>query len=352
MICKNPRITVLMSVYNGDEYLRESIESILNQTFYDFEFLIISEYDTSDESLAIIQSYSDERIRHIHNTTHLGLVKSLNRGLKEAKGKYVARMDADDISFRDRLKLQFDFIETNPRLAVVGGAVVQIDEIGRKHNTIKYPQKDKQVKEKLFNGWCCFAHSTVLIRKEFVCLVGGYRNCFNLAEDYDLWLRLADSYELVNISRPVLYLRAHRKQVSLQNLRKQTILSIGARTAAKIRRETGNDPFTNSKNITFEDLHQYGIDYRIIEIEIIKSSLWWIKNMFRNGYSREGFQLSSQIQKSVSSCNNEYSLHFYIGYYYLASVFIVFSQKKISYGTKLLIDLVRLNLGLVRNEQK
>ena len=115
----NPKVTVLMPVYNCEKYLRESIESILNQTFKDFEFLIIND-GSSDKSAEIVESYNDNRINFVQNEKNIGLAASLNRGLDIAKGEYIARMDADDISLPERLEKQVRFMETNPQIGICG----------------------------------------------------------------------------------------------------------------------------------------------------------------------------------------------------------------------------------------
>ena len=121
-------ITVLMSVYNGEEYLRIAIDGILNQTYNDFEFIIINDGST-DQSRNIICSYTDKRIKLIDNDKNNGLIYSLNKGIENASGKYIARMDADDISLPTRLQKQFDYLESNKHFALVGSSAILIDEL-------------------------------------------------------------------------------------------------------------------------------------------------------------------------------------------------------------------------------
>ncbi|MCP8319033.1 MAG: glycosyltransferase, partial [Candidatus Methylarchaceae archaeon HK01B] len=131
---KSPKITILMSVYNGEKYLREAIDSILNQTFKDFEFLIINDGST-DRTVEILRSYHDSRIKIITNEKNMGLTKSLNKGLKIARSEYVARMDADDISYPRRLEVQYEYMKKNPDVGIVGSWNDVIDDKG---NTIDY----------------------------------------------------------------------------------------------------------------------------------------------------------------------------------------------------------------------
>ena len=120
-----PKITVLMANYNNQRYLKQSIESILNQTYKNFDFLIIDDH-SSDDSIKIIKSYSDKRIKLIKNHKNLGLTRSLNIGLKNINTEYIARMDADDISFPRRLKNQYDFLEKNTDVGILGSSCVNI----------------------------------------------------------------------------------------------------------------------------------------------------------------------------------------------------------------------------------
>ena len=163
---KMPKVTVLMSVYNGEKHLREAIDSILNQTFGDFEFLIINDGST-DRTADILQSYQDSRIKIIHNEKNIGLTKSLNKGLKLAKGEYLARMDADDISYPNRLEVQYEYMEKNPNVGIVGSWNDVIDDIG---NTIGFWKCNYSSEEiyYILNFRNCLTHCSVLFKKELV----------------------------------------------------------------------------------------------------------------------------------------------------------------------------------------
>jgi glycosyltransferase involved in cell wall biosynthesis len=212
MNVRNPKVSVLMPVYNGEEYLRESIESILNQTFRDFEFIIISEHGTSDESLAIIQSYSDERIRHIHNTTRLGLVVSLNLGLKEAKSEYIARMDADDISYPKRFEIQYNYMKKNPDCGLVASWNEVIDERGDRIELWKNNYSSEEIYY-ILNFRNCLTHTSTFFRKNLVISVNGYNESLK-AEDYDLWLRLSKITRVHQIPKILVKWRYTEKSIT------------------------------------------------------------------------------------------------------------------------------------------
>ena len=213
----NPKITILMSVYNNEKYLRESIESILNQTYNNFEFLIINDAST-DSSKDIILSYNDFRIRLVDNAENIGLSKSLNKGIELAKGEYIARMDADDISLPERLEKQLNFIEQNPGVGVCG---TWYKKFGYSEKIIKTPEKSDKIKLLLF---CknVIGHSTVMIRKEHLTKNGiKYNENLEKAQDYDLWVRLSEYTDFYNIPNVYVLYRIHSDQISTYSKNKQ-----------------------------------------------------------------------------------------------------------------------------------
>ena len=215
----SPLVTVLMPVYNGEKYLKEAIESILNQTFRDFEFLIIDD-GSADKSAEIIKSFNDARIRLERNETNLGLIKTLNKRLGLAKGKYIARMDCDDISLPKRLSAQVNFMEKHPEIGVCGSWV---KVIGLKQEFVnRYPQKHEEARAYLlFNT--PLAHPSVIIRKEVMEKHElKYDENYKHAEDYELWSRIIKHTKLSNIPKVLLHYRMHDASVSKKNSSEQT----------------------------------------------------------------------------------------------------------------------------------
>jgi glycosyltransferase involved in cell wall biosynthesis len=209
-----PKISVVMSVYNSADFLKEAIDSILNQTFSDFEFIIINDGST-DNSLNIIKSYNDKRIKLIDNVVNKGLIYSLNKGFDEAIGKYIARMDADDISELDRLKKQFDFLELNENIGVLGGDYISFSNKHSKrlHSIVN----SNEIKTfLLFSATMC--HPTLMIRKNI--LVDNqfkYSETAKHVEDYDLWTKLVLKTDFENLPDVLLKYRDHVNQVSHAN---------------------------------------------------------------------------------------------------------------------------------------
>jgi glycosyltransferase involved in cell wall biosynthesis len=216
---RSPMVSVVMPVYNGERYLREAIGSILRQTFTDFEFIIINDGST-DGTAAIINSYTDRRIRLI-NQTNRGLVYSLNRGIEEARGKYIARMDADDVSAATRLSTELELFKSKPNAAIVGTSVIRIDESGRQLGADYYLAHDNEIRQDMALR-CPFAHGSVIVRKDLVRQAGGYRQEFWPAEDYDLWRRVAPLGELVNSLEPLYFHRQNGAGISILNRSSQS----------------------------------------------------------------------------------------------------------------------------------
>ncbi len=229
-----------MSVYNGDKYLDESIKSVLNQTFTDFEFIIINDCCT-DNSLNIIKQHAekDDRIVLITNRANLGLTKSLNLGLKIAKGKYIARIDADDIAQLERLEIQYDFLEKNRDIFLVGSGAYNIDENGKIITIMKPLIKMKDIEKKLSTQNCLY-HPTIMFRNEGQT----YREKFVYGQDYDYYLRLLSSNKKIsNIFDPLIKYRINPNAITWSKKSKQKYFSLKANEFYHQRLEYGRDEY-------------------------------------------------------------------------------------------------------------
>lgn len=205
----NPRVTVLMAVYNGEAYLSEAIDSILRQTFQDFEFLIVDDAST-DQSLKIIQAQGNPSIRLVCNDENLGLAASLNRGLDLARGEYVARMDCDDVSLPTRLAKQVAFLDTNPDIGGCGTWVRYLANGAGK--VVRYPSDPEIIRAGLlFNP--LVAHPSVMLRKEPFSRYGlCYDPTLRRSQDYELWSRAAHHLLFSNVQEVLLLYRLHPAQ--------------------------------------------------------------------------------------------------------------------------------------------
>lgn len=209
-----PRVSVAMSVYNNAPYLAEAIGSILGQTFGDFEFLIVND-GSRDGSGEIIDRYAakDPRIRAIHQPNR-GLVASLNRLIEEARAPLIARMDGDDISLPERFERQIAFLDANPDYGVVGTSTHDIGEDGTlSPNTDFHPLNHDEFVAAL-DGGPLLCHPSVMMRRDPVRALGGYRAAFVHCEDYDLWLRLANRTKLCSLPDRLFHYRRSPTQVS------------------------------------------------------------------------------------------------------------------------------------------
>ena len=208
----NPKVTVLMPVYNAEKYVGEAIDSILKQTFTNFEFLIINDGST-DKSLEVIKSYIDPRIKIINNESNLGLPHTLNKGIKFSQGEYIVRMDADDISFPVRLEKQVEFMDSHPDIGICGSWIQSFDQSGNR-GIWQYPQTHDELLCLLFFN-SCFAHPTVCLRKQILLESGlRYKQEFTPAEDYYLWTELIKVTQCANLPLVLLKYRISANQMT------------------------------------------------------------------------------------------------------------------------------------------
>jgi glycosyltransferase involved in cell wall biosynthesis len=194
-----PVVSVVMAVHNGERFLREAIESVLDQTFGAFELLVVDDAST-DRTRAILETYRDRRIRVLTNDRKRGLSHSLNRGIGEARGRYIARLDADDVAEPDRFATQVEYLDRHADVALLGSWYRIIDEQGRETGRRWVPGGHHEIRWML--GFCnAFAHSAVMIRRAALDTVGLYDESLGYAMDYDLWVRIADRMRVANYER-------------------------------------------------------------------------------------------------------------------------------------------------------
>lgn len=213
-----PLVSVVMPVYNAESVIRRPVQSILSQTFKNFELIIINDAST-DKTSQIIAEFRkrDKRIRIINNKTNMQMAQSLNFGISKARSEMIARMDQDDISFPDRLRVQYNFLLKHPRVAIVGNDIATADKDGNITGRRTYPTKSKQLKSVLFR-YSPFAHPTVMFRKDAYEKVGGYDPAKYPCEDIDFWFRLGMKYEFASIPKQLLNYRVTHSSSSHGNI--------------------------------------------------------------------------------------------------------------------------------------
>lgn len=203
-------VSVVMPVYNGALYLKEAVDSILSQTHANLELIIVNDGST-DNSEQIIRSYTDERIVYLKNEVNSRICVTLNRGLDIAKGKYIARMDCDDISVPERLQKQVEYMELHPSIGIVGSDIIVFGE--NMENRLFLFEHDKNICKAGLLFATCFAHPAVMIRKSLLDEYNfRYDDSYRGLEDFELWYRMSKYTELVNIPEPLLHYRKHKSQ--------------------------------------------------------------------------------------------------------------------------------------------
>ena len=307
-----PRVTVLMPVYNNANYLQQAIDSILSQTFDDFEFIIIDDAST-DETSEIIKNNSDSRINYFQNKRNLGVALTLNRGLELAKGEYIARFDGDDISYPTRLERQVDYMERHSDTGVVGS---WYKLIWTKHRqvTIHQPWGSSSVKATLcFRNPVC--HSAAMIRKSVLEEHNlRYNNEFNRSEDYDLWIRISEFAELDNLPEVLLKVRVRGDSVisSYPEQTKQQTYFLLQKELYKI----GID--TSETEIKFHNDIGQG-KRQAAKSDIIKAGNWLLKLYKQNEKSR--YYDPSGMEKALALiwfklCSNSGNVGFFVWRYW------------------------------------
>jgi glycosyltransferase involved in cell wall biosynthesis len=279
----SPSVTVLMPVYNSEAYLRETIESILSQTFTNFEFLVINDGST-DKTEEILKSIDDKRVRILKNKINMGLIETLNKGLYNSRGNYIARMDADDIMYPDRLKRQFEFLKKHNEVDICGTAISVFGE-NLKTEVFKYPTSHDDI-------ICAFlrfnpmAHPSVMFRKASIVKTGEvFSSECVWAEDYDFFERLSKRLKFANLSKVLLKYRVHGGQVTKK---KKTEMAAGAKKV-RYRQLVKLIPDITSDNI---QIHEKIIDTNISiyfeELPVIENWLRFLaQRMSTCGHYRE-----------------------------------------------------------------
>ncbi len=209
---KTPRVSVVMPVFNGERYLREAIDSILTQTYKDFEFIIVNDGST-DNSESIIQAYDDPRIVYLKNEQNSKICVTLNKGLYAARGEYIVRMDCDDISLSDRIAQQTSFMDKHQNIAVAGSDLLIFGEDVEEHHFESLHSQQMCKMGLIFNS--CLAHPSAIIRKSVLDDLNlRYKDEYKGMEDFELWWQISKQHEITNIPKVLLKYRKHKDQVT------------------------------------------------------------------------------------------------------------------------------------------
>lgn len=199
---RKPKVSVVMTVYNEEDWIRRSVISVLNQTYEDFELVIVNDGST-DRTREILESeFSDRRIK-IFNRENRSRVKALNQAVNVSMGEYIAILDADDYCLPERLKKQVEFLDRNPSVGIVGTAYYRYDEIRKEKCIRRYPTEDEQIRKEMAK-YIPMAHSSVMMRKSCLEKTGHYNEQFDTLQDMELFIRIAKKYKLSNLREPLM----------------------------------------------------------------------------------------------------------------------------------------------------
>ena len=256
-----------MPVYNGEAFLSQAIESILNQTFRDFEFIIIDDGST-DGTPGILSGYAsrDARIR-VHLQEKRGVAHAINLAVCLAKGRYIARMDSDDIALPTRFQQRFEFLECHPEIGVLGGAAVVITAEGKPLSTVDPPRTDSAIRAGT-DQWFMI-NATVMMRREIPLAVLS-RQQLRGAIDCDFLLRALEQCQFANLGEVLLQRRIHANQLSITQMKNQVMSLLAAHAAAAFRKSGQPDPLDTVSQIDVQTLNRVGVDCA----EINKAWLW------------------------------------------------------------------------------
>ncbi len=330
-----PKVSVLMPVYNSELYIEDAINSILNQTFRDFEFIIIDDAST-DKTLEIIKSFKDSRIQLIIKSENSGYTNSLNYGLNIAKGEYIARMDGDDISLPKRFEKQVAFMDSNKEVVVCG---TTFSIIGT-NNLISVPEMHNNIITGMLAG-CKIAHPSVMLRKSvFTANNIVYDTQMEPAEDYALWVKLATFGKLHNLQECLLNYRIHNNQVS--NKRNEKQIESAKQTRLKLLFSLNTIISIEQQKVylkAIDSVEKLNFDEFLIFLDLKKNMLkansnFFSKDDFRNYWRQLEAKFNSYYFK------NRYSYSLVILKNYLS----VFNKMESQLSTKELLKLTMKSL--------
>lgn len=297
---KNPALSIIVPAYNSEGYIGETLHSLLNQTFADFELIVIDNAST-DMTTDIVASFDDSRIRLLRNAQNMGVAYSANRGIKEAKGKYMARADADDLYPTHRLQLQWSFMEANPDITAVSSS---LRYIGARDGVQPLPVNHDAIKAHLL-FYTSLAQPVVMLRRDFFIANNiRYDESKSFPEDYELWMRMAHEHgaRFANIAEPLIHYRVH--QTSMSNTKSEYAQAAVTRVQERRLHAWGLAP--DAEDMRLHSLLCSGFGTR--DAETVDAAYRWLlrleeANRVRPEYAHDPWQaiLSLQFLKVVGA---------------------------------------------------
>lgn len=267
-----PKISVVLCVYNGSDFIFNSIKSILDQSFHDFELIVVDDA-SNDSTQSILGNIDDPRIILVRNEVNIGLTKSINKAINFARGQYIARQDADDESMPDRLEKQYHYMEANPSIGLLGTFAEFFDDAKSIIGNWVMPVTNLDINNALPAG-NVFCHGSVMIRRSVLEKSGLYREKFRFTQDYELWLRIAEHAQLANLDQFLYKMYRGKNTISRTKLEQQLAYQVVAYELSKERVELGYDSY---ETLLGDD------PYKWIE-DIYPSSMPYLYKLMENNY--------------------------------------------------------------------
>lgn len=287
-----PLISVLLPAHNAELYIAEAVQSILEQTESDLELIVLND-GSKDNTLRVLQDFHDPRLCILSEEHNQGIVFQLNKGLRHATGKYIARMDADDIAYPNRFARQLAFFQSHPNAIVVGTFARQI---GKSSHLLTYPSKPQEI-DFYLNFYCCMLHPTVMIDADKLRENGALYEAFQYAEDYGLWIRLSDGKNIYNIPEVLLDYRIHDKQTNQISLLKQYNGTMTAREV-KLRKSfpLASQNFIDKLSFLANEYNFYG---HVREKEKLNIPISWTDRLLYFWFRQVNFRRRKPVTRFV-----------------------------------------------------
>lgn len=271
----HPEISVLMACYNAERWLVAALQSVIEQSFCDIEVLVVNDGST-DRTSEILRFYAERDSRLIViDKENTGLADSLNCGIGVARGRWIARLDADDVCERQRLERQKAYVSTHPGTVLLGSGSIEIDEVGAPKRVCKYPRGHRALVTRLERWGGFFPHSSAFFRRDVVQAMGGYRSELLRAEDWDLWLRLAERGKLACLPEPLVRIRRHGAQISRGAGGRQSRIDACAATVSHFVRRVGlADPIESGNREATQQFLKW-VEQRMEDAKVFEKRWIW-----------------------------------------------------------------------------
>ena len=233
-----PTVSVVLPVYKAERFLGQCLDSLWTQTYKDFEVLVVED-PSSDGTAAVLKKQKDPRLRVIRNSTRKGLVFCMNQGIAEAKGKYIARQDSDDVSLPERFQVQLDFLKANPCVGMLGTAYKLVDKNGR---TVLngQPETHAHILQEILPKYNQFAHGSLMMPKDMLQAIGCYRD-IKYAEDYDMFMRMSERFPVINLPQPLYMWRFSLTSTSVSKVEPMIMATPALQELSRQRKQFGKD---------------------------------------------------------------------------------------------------------------